>query len=546
MAVHEREYIQGVPKFQGGVQVDLHHHHTASTAAERRWPSLSEMEHQVRRGIYRQKAQRLSIALAPVAAHRSLLFNQVRADLASKASYSELSPRSNDSDSEYEAESPALFMMTPQPQKMSAIISAKSAASMYSQDSWSNRSAFMANDNRRHAIAVSPSLQLADLLKEGTVTRGRPLPTLPLRSAPLSALSRTGFEGVSKVPSPQRGLFEALTPTLQTATVAMMQMPIPEIHVATVQEWPEQPPVVQAPPRKPLPEIKTPQNGLEVVLDTVATDSEGASKDTNVEPPSYKPLPEVKDSESRNIASLDVADETKRTSKHTKAFGKVLSRISMQATKKEIAHRIRMESISHPMPPMPPLPALPSLPTKKSSIDDLKLTLPDVPKVEPIRTSFIAKVAARPITFAATHASIIEEGAPIMTKKRLSPTEARDKERRRRTTMPPTPTSVKRSLESPMLAVPPMALRAPPPRRPITGTGQHRRAKSSPTVMQAPVLPLTPQRRGRNRRWDLENMPPLPPLPPLPNLAVPTKSARPTLPLVPARTRSDSVGPLRF
>lgn len=110
MAVHEREYIQGcvrniasksdrltveihkyvsVPKFQGGVQVDLHHH-TASTAAERRWPSLSEMEHQVRRGIYRQKAQRLSIALAPVAAHRSLLFNQVRADLASKASYSEV------------------------------------------------------------------------------------------------------------------------------------------------------------------------------------------------------------------------------------------------------------------------------------------------------------------------------------------------------------------------------------------------------------------------------------------------------------------------
>jgi hypothetical protein len=364
---------------------------------------------------------------------------------------------------------------------------------------------------------------------------------------------------VSKVPSPQRGLFEALTPTLQTATEAMMQMPIPETHINVNEDQPEHPPVVQVASKKPFPEIETRQNGPVAVLDTVVTSSEGGPKGINVEVPRRKPLPEVESTEIKDIVSLEVASETsetKRASKHTKAFGKVLNRISMHATKKEIAQRIRTESISHPMPPMPPLPVLPSLPTvpalpslstKKSSVEDLKLTLPDVPKVGPIRTSFIAKVAARPITFAATHPCITEEGTPVMTKKRLSPTEARDKERRRRTTMPPTPTSVKRSLESPMLAVPPMALRAPPPRRSLTGAGQHRRAKSSPTVMQTShVLPLTPQRRGRNRRWDLDNMPPLPPLPPLPDLALPTKLARPTLPLVPARTRSDSVAPLRF
>jgi len=115
----------------------LHNHNiTALIAGEGRWQffSSSAMEHQFRRGIYRPNAQTLSISLAPLVAQRSLMF-RVKTDLATKASYAELTPTE---------ECPALYSLSESAQLVSAVLtaisavisSAMSSASVYSQDSW--------------------------------------------------------------------------------------------------------------------------------------------------------------------------------------------------------------------------------------------------------------------------------------------------------------------------------------------------------------------------------------------------------------------------
>jgi hypothetical protein len=108
------------------------------------------MEHQLRRGIYRPNAQGLSISLAPLVARRSLMF-RVNTDLATKASYSELTPTE---------ESPTLY--TCSPQIISAVLTAMSSASVYSQDSWKNASPSIPVvyvNPRKMVVAFSPSVE---------------------------------------------------------------------------------------------------------------------------------------------------------------------------------------------------------------------------------------------------------------------------------------------------------------------------------------------------------------------------------------------------
>ncbi|KAF8799778.1 hypothetical protein BYT27DRAFT_7263638 [Phlegmacium glaucopus] len=125
------------------------------------------MEHQFRRGIYRRNAQRLSISIVPLVAQRSLMF-RVKTDLATKASYAELTPM----------ESPALFSLSENALIVSAVLTAvsisiataMSSASVYSQDSWKSPITpfvpLVKVDPRRMAIAFSPSVQWSDMAEE--------------------------------------------------------------------------------------------------------------------------------------------------------------------------------------------------------------------------------------------------------------------------------------------------------------------------------------------------------------------------------------------
>jgi len=122
------------------------------------------MEHQFRQGIYRPNAQRLSISLGPMVAQRSLMF-RVRTDLATKTSYAELTPTD---------ESPALYSLPGSAvlPAISAVVStAMSSASVYSQDSWKTASpsvSVVEVDLRRMTVATatSPSVQWSDIAEK--------------------------------------------------------------------------------------------------------------------------------------------------------------------------------------------------------------------------------------------------------------------------------------------------------------------------------------------------------------------------------------------
>jgi len=147
------------------------------------------------RGIYRPNAQRLSISLAPLVAQRSLLF-RIKADLTTKAGYGQLTPTSEESP----RNSPALFILSATTAKSAKILSAAvaagsaaallsaaltsaalSTASVWSQESWKGETSPFSfelqqvpivqgrssypdlNDNRRHAVAFSPSVNWNDM-----------------------------------------------------------------------------------------------------------------------------------------------------------------------------------------------------------------------------------------------------------------------------------------------------------------------------------------------------------------------------------------------
>jgi len=135
------------------------------------------MEHQLRRGIYRPNAQGLSISLVPLVARRSLMF-RVNTDLATKASYAELTPTE---------ESLTLYTLSCSPQIISAVLTAistaMSSASVYSQDSWKTASPFVSVvdvDPRKVVVAFNPSVEWSDIAERDDDKESIPVPSVSI------------------------------------------------------------------------------------------------------------------------------------------------------------------------------------------------------------------------------------------------------------------------------------------------------------------------------------------------------------------------------
>jgi hypothetical protein len=376
------------------------------------------MDHHFRRGIYRPNAQRLSISLAPLVAQRSLLF-RVKADLAQKTSYGELSPTE---------ESPRLFLLsasTASARIISAALSAMSAASVYSQDSWKGESSPFGPilvpqrnvDTRRHAIAFSPSVQWQDLSDEDS-------------------------DRDSGVQTP-----------LQSASSADASIVLPKEDARSSTEL------------APIPyfeaEIPSPKPSAEVQLPLKLEDLEGG--------------PAGKVNRKKRVEDTN----NKRLSKHSKAFGKVISHLSLQPSKKVTAKGAGRRQTAITVVPEYKLP-------------ELKAGL------SPIRMSFIAKsppvippqpAVSRPAPQSFHYVKTSD------VRKIPNDAQPNEKARQLRMTMPPTPS--RRSTTPPPTTPAPMPMRK-----------GHRRYKSSPAAAQFAF-----------NGWNAENMPPLPPMPPLPTQA---------------------------
>ncbi|KAF8908593.1 hypothetical protein CPB84DRAFT_166987 [Gymnopilus junonius] len=422
------------------------------------------MEHQFRRGIYRPNAQRLSISLAPLVAQRSLLF-RVKADLATKTNYEELTPTE---------ESPGLFLLsgnvTPSPSAriISAALSALSTASVYSQDSWDGeKSPFGAilvppqpqphsqqylnvrPDTRRHAIALSPGVQWEDLLEEDESHIGVPDVAL---NTPLPQSPTPPEHGN---PAPDHNAIEASLPLESGVEVFPMSKAVVDIPV-----------------------IK-----LEVL---------GGG-------PAAGKLQKKKRSPSEDMNDTT----TKRVSKHAKAFGKVIGHLSLQpSSRKEIAAPKQRRNTT------------PVVSVNKAS-PDYKLPELKPGMASPIRMSFIANSGSGPLIVPGLH-----EPAPIphqahyvkasQTRQTLSANpKPQPRTAKIRQTMPPATPLPRRSSTPP-----------PPTPVPTAGKKGHRRYKSSPAAAQFDFDTKT-------KDWEREDVPPLPAMPPFAtlNLSVPRQRA---------------------
>ena len=166
--------------------------------------------------------------------------------------------------------------------------------------------------------------------------------------------------------------------------------------------------------------------------------------------------------------STEDASTPKRTSKHAKAFGKIMRRISLQPSKKELSEKRQADAPSFNIVHLAPEYKLPALLTPG-----------------PIRVSFIAQVSplpAMPALPVAVLASIPDVASSTENPPRL------------RLMIPAAPNRPSGSTTPPPPATP-----AHPAKK------GHRRYKSSPAVANFAF-----------KGWDIENMPPLPMMPPPP------------------------------
>ncbi|KAH9477667.1 hypothetical protein JR316_0009893 [Psilocybe cubensis] len=281
------------------------------------------MEHQYRRGIYRPKAQRLSISLAPLVAQRSLLF-RVKADLATKTNYGELTP-TEESDSavtsESAAPSPALFVVTASASAriISAALSVLSTCSVYSQESWQGGPSPFApvsaaspisvaaptrpltrapaglflnvGDTRRHGVAFSPSLQWETLSDDAT------------SETDSQHCTESGVE-ISSNPSPG---------VQQTLSVEISHAPEPRANLRAHLRLSTSSSILSPFFRGGSPTVSSEE---QIPVNLLALDSDGEA------------LPVI-------VSSKKRASAAKRISKHAKAFGKAMSHLSMQPINKK-------------------------------------------------------------------------------------------------------------------------------------------------------------------------------------------------------------------
>jgi hypothetical protein len=366
----------------------------------------------------------LSISLAPLVAQRSLLF-RVKADLATKTNYGELSPTE---------ESPGLFLLsanTASAKIISAALSVLSAASVYSQESWKGDSSPFGSllaprpnvDTRRHAIAFSPSVQWEDLSEEDS-----------------------DKESVVKTP-------------LQSSSSAEASIVLPKddarhsTELITI-------PSVEA-------EILAPKTSVDVQAPLTLGDLKGG------------PAGKLKKGDTNS----------KHLSMHSKAFGKVMSHLSMQPSKKDPKKDAGRRQTAITLVPEYQLP-------------EIKATM------SPIRMSFIARspsaLPVLPVPRPAPQSHYVKTSEARNAPKNAQ-SQPNEKARQFRVTMPPTP--------SQRSSTPPPSTSAPVPMK-----KGHRRYKSSPAVAQFNF-----------KGWNTNEMPPLPNMP-----SSPTKAPFP----VRARARS--------
>ncbi|KJA26972.1 hypothetical protein HYPSUDRAFT_198742 [Hypholoma sublateritium FD-334 SS-4] len=401
------------------------------------------MQHQFRtRGIYRANAQRLSISLAPLVAQRSLLF-RVKADLSTRTNYGQLTPTTDESD----IASPGLFALTASARVRSALLtaaSALSAASVYSQDSWQGphspsiprtSEGPAMGDTRRHAIAFSPSVQLADLLD--AVPSDSAVRESQLFDVPLTAASAAAAAGVPpEAPTTLTAMRGTLAPLLQLPAAMHVAMP----RAANL-------------------------NAMMPAMD-------GGKLKKKRE---------------------DLAPRSAKAS----TFSKVISRISLQPSKREVAAAERRQTtaaVSHQLPAL-------SLADFKPMERLIDYKLPALKTPGPIRMSFIVapmvpvSVLPPPKAIAAPNGEATEL------------VHATQRIRTLRATMPPAPA------------------RAPAPE--AAPTRGHRRYRSSPAALQFDF-----------KSWEAGAMPPLPAMPT--TFAAPLKIAPAPPPRSGLRARAQS------
>ena len=335
-------------------------------------------------------------------------------------------------------------------------MSVMSSASVYSQDSWKPKSAFVPVvniDPRRHAIAFSPSLQWSDLSDGSDVERASSSgsSSMALRTPPSASVGPVYLS----IP----GIKEAEKVHRRTEIVQNIQ-PITRTSI----EW-EFPVKVEASPPSTVP------------ADHVHEEVPAASKSTSTP----KKLQKKKEN---------------RISKHSKAFGKAITRLSMLPSKKEVEKTLdhcETMSIVHLSP---------------------EYKLPEFGvDISPMRVSFMTSPPG-----AGAPPSMLPLRAPAFPlaprgKVQTPPivdAQALERQRLIRASIPPPPIpTLTRSTAPPPVADTPSSISQLPMRM------GHRRYKSSPAVTQFDF-----------KRWDAEGAPPLPPMPPvLPRLTVSTTGA---------------------
>ena len=315
---------------------------------------------------------------------------------------------------------PALFTVTASAQLISAALSAmsaKSSGSAYSQESYRSPFVPVVNvDTRRQAVVFSASLQWTDLSDEGVETTVEV--EEPLQSASIVEVSSV----VSKEDLP-----------------VSLGSDISTLHLLNDME-------------------PSADNGIksQVAMSTKSNTTWEASA-----------------TKLKKKRSTEDASTSKRVSKHSKAFGKIMGRISLQPPKKELSERPQANTPIFNIVHMAP-----------------EYKLPELRTPGPLRVSFIAQPSPIPAVPA----------LPAILPSRPNGTSSMENPPRLRLTIPTAGAQPSRS------ATP------PPPYTPAHPAKKgHRRYKSSPAVTDFAF-----------KRWDTENMPPLPvPVKPAPPAGAP-------------------------
>ncbi|PPR03647.1 hypothetical protein CVT24_007761 [Panaeolus cyanescens] len=431
------------------------------------------MDDQYRRGINRPNADRLTLSLGPLVAQRSLLF-RIQADLVHKSTYGELTP----------AEESAFFAMTPSARILSSALAGKtpmSSASIYSQDSWRPpmsgilKTPFIpgTEEARRRAMVFSPSLHWSGL----NSAKDSAPPSASFKAVVEESIPYIGSPVPQRIPEDFTAISPIHSAVLKSAFVADAGIVIPSIEISRAS-------TSFSPVEASAPTVSIPEVAVEVQQHAV-TD---VQRDSAV----------IDDGKKLKKKKL-VDDASKRTTKHSSAFGRVMAHLSLQPTKKDLDQRRKtaLPVISNPLPLMPrseaarlslapnDAPISPTLPVSSltSTLAIPSLELPAV-RFSPIRTSFIANSVLSPESSVKPFSFLSEPMVASMSEAATRAQFARASQgpSRRRTMAP-------------------AALNLSPPTLLVPENPGHRRRKSSPAVL--------------NFSWKdvVEDVPPVPKLP---------------------------------